>query len=72
MLHVSTSDWTQTRSSCDGLWLERVFDWASDYAIFASRFGGPRDLRRAVRLFSQLRRDLIEIAMVERLVETLH
>jgi hypothetical protein len=70
MLHVSTSDWTQARGY-DGLLLEKLYDWAGDYCIFMSRFGSPRHLARGMRFLSQLRRDLIEIAVLGRKISTL-
>jgi hypothetical protein len=71
MLHASTSDWT---SSClrGELWLERVYDVTSDYCTHMSRFGTPADLAKGLRAFTRLRRDLVEIALLERQIETVH
>jgi hypothetical protein len=71
MLHVSTSDWTQARGF-DGLLLEKLFDWVQDYCAFMNRFGGSRGLAKGMRVLSQLRRDLVEIALLERTITTLH
>jgi hypothetical protein len=65
-----TSDWT--RPNGDGLLLERLFDWIWDYCDFMQKFGDRHDLARGLRILSQMRRQLVEIALVERSIATLH
>jgi hypothetical protein len=71
MLHISTSDWTQARG-CDGLLLERLSDWVWDYCCFVKKFGDRHDLARGLRILSRMQRQLVKIAMLERIGSTLH
>jgi hypothetical protein len=73
MLHDCnlTSDRTETNGS-DGLLLERLYDWVWDYCSFMQKFGDRRSLMRGLRILSQMQRQLVEIALLERTISTLH
>ena len=66
-----TSDWTLA-SAANGFLLERLNDWLWDFCCFMKRYGDRRSLARGLRTLLQLQRQLVEIAMFEREIETLH
>jgi hypothetical protein len=66
-----TGDWTRP-NSFDGLLLERLYDWTEDYCDFCMKFGDQRSLMRGLRILSRIRRQLVEIALLERTISTLH
>jgi hypothetical protein len=66
-----TSDQTGT-NGFDGLLLERLYNWTEDYCIFMQKFGDRRSLMRGLRILSRMRRQLVEIALLERTISTLH
>ena len=66
-----TSDWTLSERRKRILLLERLNDWLWDFCCFMKRYGDRRSLARGLRTLLQLQRQLVEIAMFEREIETL-